>query len=182
MNIGLIFDNMSYEELLALEERIGNVNNGLARKHFNGYEAKHICDGRRSATEACCICQGSWRLTERRWDDEMAWKNRSSDGRGGAWAGVRVGGDVCAGLELGSSFPGGSFFEGGIGVVLQWTALRVLPSTVRGLCWHSLGIWGLLGLKLAREGLKGTMAAGRHGPYSSVWSILPWVFVIVGGR
>ncbi|GJU11245.1 hypothetical protein Tco_1133641 [Tanacetum coccineum] len=165
MNIGLIFDNMSYEELLAVEERIGNVNNGLARKHFNGY-----------------VKVGSWRLTERRWDDEMAWKNRSSDGRGGAWAGVRVGGDVCAGLELGSSFPGGSFFEGGIGVVLQWTALRVLPSTVRGLCWHSLGIWGLLGLKLAREGLKGTMAAGRHGPYSSVWSILPWVFVIVGGR
>ncbi|GJR10776.1 hypothetical protein Tco_0793428 [Tanacetum coccineum] len=178
---------MRVKELLALEERIGNVNTGLTKENvFKCMKQKIYVteDGQplNLAVYVRYVKVGSWRLTERRWDDEMAWKNRSSDGRGGAWAGVRVGGDVCAGLELGSSFPGGSFFEGGIGVVLQWTALRVLPSTVRGLCWHSLGIWGLLGLKLAREGLKGTMAAGRHGPYSSVWSILPWVFVIVGGR
>ncbi|GKE52932.1 hypothetical protein Tco_1488088, partial [Tanacetum coccineum] len=34
VNIGL-FDNMSYEELLALEERIGNVNTGLTEENIS---------------------------------------------------------------------------------------------------------------------------------------------------
>nr|GEV32916.1 hypothetical protein [Tanacetum cinerariifolium] len=34
-NIGLIFDNMSYEELLALKERIGNVNTGLTEENIS---------------------------------------------------------------------------------------------------------------------------------------------------
>ncbi|KAI3769903.1 hypothetical protein L6452_01017 [Arctium lappa] len=54
-------DNMSYEELLALEERIGNVNTGLSeevilksmrqRKHiaFMAISTQHL--------EPCCICQ-----------------------------------------------------------------------------------------------------------------------------
>ncbi|XP_057490131.1 E3 ubiquitin-protein ligase MBR2-like [Actinidia eriantha] len=54
-------DNMSYEELLALEERIGNVNTGLSeetilsslkqRKYFS------IAMGARSEVEPCCVCQ-----------------------------------------------------------------------------------------------------------------------------
>ncbi|KAL7002832.1 RING-type E3 ubiquitin transferase [Sarracenia purpurea var. burkii] len=54
-------DNMSYEELLALEERIGNVNTGLSeemimksmqqRKYFS------ITVGSPSNLEPCCICR-----------------------------------------------------------------------------------------------------------------------------
>ncbi|XP_057469831.1 E3 ubiquitin-protein ligase MBR2-like isoform X2 [Actinidia eriantha] len=54
-------DNMSYEELLALEERIGNVSTGLSeetvlsslkqRKYFS------IAMGTRSEVEPCCVCQ-----------------------------------------------------------------------------------------------------------------------------
>ncbi|XP_072999018.1 probable E3 ubiquitin-protein ligase HIP1 isoform X2 [Typha latifolia] len=54
-------DNMSYEELLALEERIGNVNTGLGeeiiakhlkqRKHSSGIVEACVED------EPCCICQ-----------------------------------------------------------------------------------------------------------------------------
>lgn len=54
-------DNMSYEELLALEERIGNVNTGLTeetilnrlkqRKHFS------IAMGAQLEVEPCCICR-----------------------------------------------------------------------------------------------------------------------------
>ncbi|KAL6995479.1 RING-type E3 ubiquitin transferase [Sarracenia purpurea var. burkii] len=54
-------DNMSYEELLALEERIGNVNTGLneetilsrlkQRKYFS------IAMGAQLEVEPCCICQ-----------------------------------------------------------------------------------------------------------------------------
>ncbi|XP_023545719.1 probable E3 ubiquitin-protein ligase RHG1A isoform X2 [Cucurbita pepo subsp. pepo] len=53
-------DNMSYEELLALEERIGNVNTGLSeetiigrlkqKKHVNAVESQ-------VEEEPCCVCQ-----------------------------------------------------------------------------------------------------------------------------
>ncbi|XP_019166415.1 PREDICTED: E3 ubiquitin-protein ligase MBR1-like, partial [Ipomoea nil] len=55
-------DNMSYEELLALEERIGNVNTGLSEESIlkvlkqRKYESKR-CGGLSSDLEPCCICQ-----------------------------------------------------------------------------------------------------------------------------
>ncbi|XP_006356578.1 E3 ubiquitin-protein ligase MBR2-like isoform X2 [Solanum tuberosum] len=54
-------DNMSYEELLALEERIGNVNTGLSEETIsvNMKQRKHgSVRGRSSSNlEPCCICQ-----------------------------------------------------------------------------------------------------------------------------
>ncbi|XAR61908.1 hypothetical protein NMG60_11016457 [Bertholletia excelsa] len=60
-DLRLDVDNMSYEELLALEERIGNVNTGLSeetildrlkqRKFFS------IAIGTQMELEPCCICQ-----------------------------------------------------------------------------------------------------------------------------
>ncbi|KAG2575211.1 hypothetical protein PVAP13_7KG420800 [Panicum virgatum] len=57
----LDIDNMSYEELLALEERIGNVNTGLSeeavikllkQRKFSSWRLKASLDH-----EPCCICQ-----------------------------------------------------------------------------------------------------------------------------
>ncbi|XP_062226931.1 probable E3 ubiquitin-protein ligase HIP1 [Phragmites australis] len=57
----LDIDNMSYEELLALEERIGNVNTGLSKdavtkllkqRKFSSWRLKASLDH-----EPCCICQ-----------------------------------------------------------------------------------------------------------------------------
>ncbi|KAK3141324.1 hypothetical protein QOZ80_4BG0332360 [Eleusine coracana subsp. coracana] len=57
----LDIDNMSYEELLALEERIGNVNTGLSeetvtkllkQRKFSSWRLKASSDH-----EPCCICQ-----------------------------------------------------------------------------------------------------------------------------
>ncbi|MCD7448052.1 hypothetical protein HAX54_037366 [Datura stramonium] len=54
-------DNMSYEELLALEERIGNVNTGLSEETIsvNMKQRKHGSVRRQSSPnlEPCCICQ-----------------------------------------------------------------------------------------------------------------------------
>ncbi|KAK1439935.1 hypothetical protein QVD17_05760 [Tagetes erecta] len=54
-------DNMSYEELLALEERIGNVNTGLSEEVIlkSMKQRKHIAFMAISAQslEPCCICQ-----------------------------------------------------------------------------------------------------------------------------
>ncbi|XP_055807139.1 E3 ubiquitin-protein ligase MBR2-like [Solanum dulcamara] len=54
-------DNMSYEELLALEEHIGNVNTGLSEEtiSLNMKQRKHgYVRGRSSSNlEPCCICQ-----------------------------------------------------------------------------------------------------------------------------
>ncbi|XP_060176027.1 E3 ubiquitin-protein ligase MBR1-like [Lycium barbarum] len=54
-------DNMSYEELLALEERIGNVNTGLSEETIsvNMKQRKHESVRRRSSSnlEPCSICQ-----------------------------------------------------------------------------------------------------------------------------
>ncbi|KAK4401666.1 E3 ubiquitin-protein ligase MBR2 [Sesamum angolense] len=52
-------DNMSYEELLALEERIGNVSTGLTEEKIKNcmkqrtYEAMGVS----SNLEPCCVCQ-----------------------------------------------------------------------------------------------------------------------------
>ncbi|CAN4125165.1 unnamed protein product [Withania somnifera] len=57
----LDIDNMSYEELLALEERIGNVNTSLSEETISVYMKQrkhgslHGCSS--SNLEPCCICQ-----------------------------------------------------------------------------------------------------------------------------
>lgn len=57
-------DNMSYEELLALEERIGNVNTGLneetIKKHLKlkKYSAE---PGSQCDAEPCCVCQEEYK-------------------------------------------------------------------------------------------------------------------------
>ncbi|KAF8406297.1 hypothetical protein HHK36_008382 [Tetracentron sinense] len=54
-------DNMSYEELLALEERIGNVNTGLSEetvlKCLKQQKYLSLKMGAPSEVEPCCICQ-----------------------------------------------------------------------------------------------------------------------------
>ncbi|KAJ8772869.1 hypothetical protein K2173_028046 [Erythroxylum novogranatense] len=53
-------DNMSYEELLALEERIGNVNTGLSEETILRHlkQRKHsVKMGAEGETEPCCICR-----------------------------------------------------------------------------------------------------------------------------
>ncbi|XP_069146227.1 E3 ubiquitin-protein ligase MBR2-like isoform X5 [Solanum lycopersicum] len=54
-------DNMSYEELLALEERIGNVNTGLSEgtilKRMRRRKHDSISGGSSSNMEPCCICR-----------------------------------------------------------------------------------------------------------------------------
>ncbi|KAA8528514.1 hypothetical protein F0562_035869 [Nyssa sinensis] len=54
-------DNMSYEELLALEERIGYVNTGLSEetilKHLKRRKYLSIAIGAPLEVEPCCICQ-----------------------------------------------------------------------------------------------------------------------------
>ncbi|CAK7347521.1 unnamed protein product [Dovyalis caffra] len=53
-------DNMSYEELLALEERIGNVSTGLSEETIvkNLKQRKYsIAFGAKEEAEPCCICQ-----------------------------------------------------------------------------------------------------------------------------
>lgn len=58
-------DNMSYEELLALEERIGNVNTGLGEETIlkSLKHRKHFLIGAEAATdtEPCCICQEEYK-------------------------------------------------------------------------------------------------------------------------
>ncbi|XP_012449941.1 probable E3 ubiquitin-protein ligase RHG1A [Gossypium raimondii] len=53
-------DNMSYEELLALEERIGNVNTGLSEEMISNQLKRQkysSVPGTRLETEPCCVCQ-----------------------------------------------------------------------------------------------------------------------------
>lgn len=59
----LDIDNMSYEELLALEERIGNVNTGLTEENISKCMKQKIYvteDGQPDA-EPCCICQEEYK-------------------------------------------------------------------------------------------------------------------------
>ncbi|XP_057973600.1 probable E3 ubiquitin-protein ligase RHG1A isoform X2 [Malania oleifera] len=54
-------DNMSYEELLALEERIGNVSTGLSEETISKRlkQRKYLCNaaGAEMDVEPCCVCQ-----------------------------------------------------------------------------------------------------------------------------
>ncbi|KAB2023470.1 hypothetical protein E1A91_D06G022900v1 [Gossypium mustelinum] len=53
-------DNMSYEELLALEERIGNVNTGLSEEMISNQLKRQkysSVPGTQLETEPCCVCQ-----------------------------------------------------------------------------------------------------------------------------
>ncbi|GLT58908.1 hypothetical protein SLA2020_317670 [Shorea laevis] len=53
-------DNMSYEELLALEERIGNVSTGLSEETVLKHLIQRKCSiipGTEGEAEPCCICQ-----------------------------------------------------------------------------------------------------------------------------
>lgn len=54
-------DNMSYEELLALEERIGNVSTGLSEetisKNLKNRKCIVVASDSQSDVEPCCICQ-----------------------------------------------------------------------------------------------------------------------------
>ncbi|GLU04240.1 hypothetical protein SLE2022_213990 [Rubroshorea leprosula] len=57
-------DNMSYEELLALEERIGNVSTGLSEetilKHLKQQKC-FIAPGTELEAEPCCVCQEEYK-------------------------------------------------------------------------------------------------------------------------
>ncbi|CAL5387946.1 unnamed protein product [Camellia sinensis] len=57
-------DNMSYEELLALEERIGNVNTGLSEetimKSMQQRKYLSLLERTPSNMEPCCICQEAY--------------------------------------------------------------------------------------------------------------------------
>ncbi|XP_022777083.1 probable E3 ubiquitin-protein ligase RHG1A [Durio zibethinus] len=53
-------DNMSYEELLALEERIGNVNTGLSEETILNHLKRQkysSAPGAQLEAEPCCVCQ-----------------------------------------------------------------------------------------------------------------------------
>lgn len=56
----LDIDNMSYEELLALEERIGNVNTGLTEENISGCLKQKTYVTVEDA-EPCCICQEEYK-------------------------------------------------------------------------------------------------------------------------
>ncbi|KAM0939012.1 putative transcription factor C2H2 family [Dioscorea sansibarensis] len=54
-------DNMSYEELLALEERIGNVSTGLGEDKISKFLKQRVCiplaTESSNEMEPCCVCQ-----------------------------------------------------------------------------------------------------------------------------
>ncbi|CAI9267067.1 unnamed protein product [Lactuca saligna] len=55
----LDIDNMSYEELLALEERIGNVNTGLNEETISKHlkTKQYVAETGQPDAEPCCVCQ-----------------------------------------------------------------------------------------------------------------------------
>ncbi|KAM6560188.1 probable E3 ubiquitin-protein ligase RHG1A isoform X1 [Cannabis sativa] len=60
-------DNMSYEELLALEERIGNVSTGLSEEKILTHlkQKKYlIAEKYQSEAEPCCVCQEEYKEGE----------------------------------------------------------------------------------------------------------------------
>ncbi|CAI9101910.1 OLC1v1000072C7 [Oldenlandia corymbosa var. corymbosa] len=59
-DLRLDVDSMTYEELLALEERIGNVNTGLCEEvimHSMRQRKHQLFIGESSNSEPCCVCQ-----------------------------------------------------------------------------------------------------------------------------
>lgn len=59
----LDIDNMSYEELLALEERIGNVNTGLTEENISSClkQKTYTTVADQPEAEPCCICQEEYK-------------------------------------------------------------------------------------------------------------------------
>ncbi|KAI3761154.1 hypothetical protein L1987_51563 [Smallanthus sonchifolius] len=59
----LDIDNMSYEELLALEERIGNVNTGLTEENVHKHlkQKTYTSVAGQPDDEPCCICQEEYK-------------------------------------------------------------------------------------------------------------------------
>ncbi|KAJ0680778.1 putative transcription factor C2H2 family [Helianthus annuus] len=59
----LDIDNMSYEELLALEERIGNVNTGLTEENIYKHlkQKTYASVAGETDAEPCCICQEEYK-------------------------------------------------------------------------------------------------------------------------
>ncbi|KAK9053917.1 hypothetical protein SSX86_024992 [Deinandra increscens subsp. villosa] len=59
----LDIDNMSYEELLALEERIGNVNTGLNEETISKHikQTQYVVETGQPNSEPCCICQEEYK-------------------------------------------------------------------------------------------------------------------------
>ena len=56
-------DNMSYEELLALEERIGNVNNGLNDEQIKKLKRDYF--DKKKYNDLCIICQNNFKDKEK---------------------------------------------------------------------------------------------------------------------
>ena len=56
-------DDMSYEELLALEERIGNVNNGLNDQQIN--KLNKVYFDKKKYNDLCIICQNNFKDREK---------------------------------------------------------------------------------------------------------------------
>ncbi|KAK6143550.1 hypothetical protein DH2020_023898 [Rehmannia glutinosa] len=58
-DIRLNIDDMSYEQLLELEERIGNVSRGLSKEKIRGSMKQREYEGTHASPdlESCCICQ-----------------------------------------------------------------------------------------------------------------------------
>ena len=56
-------DDMSYEELLALEERIGNVNNGLNDQRIN--RLNEVYFDKKKYNDLCIICQNNFKDREK---------------------------------------------------------------------------------------------------------------------
>ncbi|KAI3684704.1 hypothetical protein L6452_33929 [Arctium lappa] len=59
----LDIDNMSYEELLALEERIGNVNTGLTEETISKHlkQKQYVAVTGQPDAEPCCVCQEEYK-------------------------------------------------------------------------------------------------------------------------
>ncbi|KAJ9560091.1 hypothetical protein OSB04_005251 [Centaurea solstitialis] len=59
----LDIDNMSYEELLALEERIGNVNTGLTEEKISKHlkQKQYVAVPGQPDAEPCCVCQEEYK-------------------------------------------------------------------------------------------------------------------------
>ncbi|KAI3684702.1 hypothetical protein L6452_33927 [Arctium lappa] len=59
----LDIDNMSYEELLALEDRIGNVNTGLTEETISKHlkQKQYVAVTGQPDAEPCCVCQEEYK-------------------------------------------------------------------------------------------------------------------------
>ncbi|XP_078165121.1 uncharacterized protein LOC144559847 isoform X1 [Carex rostrata] len=63
-NMRMDINRMSYEELLALEERIGKVNTGVKTSELSKFVKKKICCGEQDEADQCVICQEQYADTD----------------------------------------------------------------------------------------------------------------------